>query len=107
MNKYAHIKSLKDLDNEILRLKIKKSIIQQDLANNVDDFKESLRPMNLIKEALGISGSKSSGQTQFLNGGNGMFSNGKFFTYIKYIALGVSTIKGGASLISSIKKIFR
>ena len=38
-NKYAHIKSMKDLDNEIVRLKIKKTIIKEEIGNNFVDLK--------------------------------------------------------------------
>lgn len=106
MNKYSHIKSMKDLDNEILRLKIKKNIIKEELGNSVTDFKESLKPLNLIKEAIGISGNGSRKYT-LLEEKDNIFNNGKIFTYLKYLALTVSTVKGGTSLIRKVKRIFR
>ncbi len=97
---------MKDLENEILRLKIKKNIIKEELGNNVVEFKESLRPINLIKEALGIAGSGSR-KHELLEDNDNIFSNGKIFTYLKYLALTVSTVKGGASLVKKVKRLFR
>lgn len=97
---------MKDLDNEILRLKLKKTIIKDELKSNVSDFKSSLSPINLLKEALGISGGERGGNGH-LNDSDSIFSSGKIFTYIKYIALTVTTIKGGSKLIRRIKSIFR
>lgn len=105
-NKYQHIKSLKDLDNEILRLKVKKNIITEELGNNFSDFKESLRPVNLIKEALGMIGNGGS-KLQILENKGSIFQNGKIFTYVKYLALTVSALKGGSALIKKVKRIFR
>lgn len=106
MNKYEHIKSMKDLDNEILRLKVKKHIIKEELGNNVSDFKASLSPINLIKEALGFSGS-SEQKFDLLEDKDNIFNNGKIFTYLKYLALTVSAVKGGTSIVRKIKRIFR
>ncbi len=97
---------MKDLDNEILRLKLKKNIIQDELRYNVSDFKASLSPINLIKEALGISSGDGNGEG-FFDGKQGIFRSGKIFTYLKYLALTVSTVKGGSKLIRKIKGIFR
>lgn len=105
-NKYEHIKSLKDLDNEILRLKIKKNIITEELGNNFGDFKESLRPVNLIKEAFGLTGNGGN-KLQLLEDKDNIFHSGKIFTYMKYLALTVSAVKGGAGLIRKVKRIFR
>lgn len=105
-NKYEHIRSLKDLDNEILRLKIKKNIITEELGNNFGDFKESLRPVNLIKEALGLTGHGAS-NLPILEDKANIFNTGKIFTYLKYLALTVSAVKGGSSLIKKVKRIFR
>ena len=97
---------MKDLDNELLRLKLKKTIIQDELKYNVSDFKASLSPINLLKEALGISGGERNGEGYFEDR-HGIFRSGKIFTYLKYVALTVSTIKGGSKLIRKIKGIFR
>lgn len=107
-NKYGHIKSMKDLENEILRLKIKKNIITEELGNNFGDFKESLRPMNLIKEALGLIGNGNDGSNKFqlLEDKGTIFNNGKIFTYLKYLALTVSAVKGGSTLIRKVKRLF-
>ena len=105
-NKYGHIKSMKDLDNEIVRLKIKKNIIKEELGNNFTDFKQSLRPINLIKEALNIGGGDSR-RFPILEDKNNILNNGKIFTYLKYAALAVSTLKGGTSLFRKVRRIFR
>lgn len=102
--KYAHIRSERDLDNEIIRLKLKKSIIEQELSNNVSDFKESMRPINIFREAIGISG--HSNKLQFLGEGDNIFQSGKVFTWVKYLALTVATLKGGRRIINTVKRIF-
>src|SRR5690554_4392085 len=98
--KYAHVRSMKDLDNEIIRLKLKKNILEQELENNVNDFKQSMRPMNILREAIGMSG--HSNNLQFLDERDNIFNNGKVFTWLKYLALTVSTIKGGKRLINTV-----
>lgn len=101
--KYAHIRSMKDLDNEIIRLKLKKNILEQELGKNVDDFKESMRPINIVREALGISG--RSNKLQFLDERDNIFNNGKVFTWLKYLALTVSTVKGGRRIFKTVKRL--
>lgn len=103
-NKYAHIKSMKDLDNEIVRLKIKKTIIKEEIGNNFVDLKESLRPINLLKDVFNIG---DSNRFAALEDNDNIFNNGKIFTYMKYVALLVSTVKGGTSLVRKVKRIFR
>lgn len=95
---------MRDLDNEIIRLKLKKSILEQELGNNVDDFKQSMRPINLIREAIGFSG--HSNKFQFLEERDNVFNNGKIFTVLKYLALTVSTVKGGKRIFRTVKRIF-
>lgn len=102
--KYAHVRSMRDLDNEIIRLKLKKNILKQDLTNNLVDFKESMRPINLFKEVIGISG--HSNKLQFLEERDNIFRDGKVFTWLKYLALTVSTVKGGSRIFRTVKRIF-
>ena len=102
--KYAHVRSMTDLDNELIRLKLKKTIIEQELSNNLGDFKESMRPINIFREAIGISG--QSNKLQFLDEGDNIFHNGKIFTWLKYLALTVSTVKGGRRIFKTVKRIF-
>lgn len=97
---------MNDLDNEILRLKLRKNVIKEELGYNVAELKQSLSPLNLIKEALGLGGGSSS-KMQFLEDKDNIFGNGKIFTYLKYLAITISTVKGGASLVKKIKRIFR
>lgn len=104
-HKYTHVRSVKDLDNEILRLRIKKNILEQDLNTNLTDFKRSLYPGNIIREALGFA-TRPGGKFQILTKEDNIFSNGKIFTYLKYLALAVSTIKGGTKVVRRVKRIF-
>ena len=104
-NKYEHLRSMKDLDNEIIRLKLKKNIIEQELVNNLGDFKQSMRPINIIREAIGgISGHTN--RLQFLDEGDNIFQSGKVFTWVKYLALAVATVKGGRRIVNTVKRIF-
>jgi len=103
-NKYSHIRSMSDLDNELIRLKLKKKILEQELSNNVNDFKESMRPINIFREAIGISG--HSNKLQFLNEDDNIFRDGRLFTWLKYLALTVSTVKGGRRIFKTVKRIF-
>ncbi len=41
-HRYAHIKNLEQLDDEILRIKLKKGIIRNELSLSVESAKESL-----------------------------------------------------------------
>ena len=102
--KYEHVRSMKDLDNEIIRLKLKKNILEQDLMNNVGDFKQSMRPINIFREAIGING--HSNKLQFLDEGDNIFQSGKVFTWVKYLALAVATVKGGRRIVKTVKRIF-
>ena len=95
---------MNDLDNEIIRLKLKKSILQQELFNNVSDFKETMRPINIVREALGVSG--HSNKLQFLDEGDNIFRSGKVFTWVKYIALAAATLKGGRRIVNTVRRIF-
>lgn len=103
--KYDHVRSIKDLENEILRFRIKKNILEQDLKQNLTDFKHSLYPGNIIREALGFA-TRPGGKFQLLTKEDNIFNNGKIFTYLKYLALAVSTVKGGSKVVRRIKRIF-
>jgi|SRR5690554_124549 len=103
-SQYAHVRTMKDLENEIIRSKLKKNLLEQELENNVRDFKQSMRPVNVIREAFGMSGRAN--KFQFLNENDNIFNNGKIFTWLKYLALTVSTVKGGSRIVRSVKRIF-
>ena len=93
MTKYKNIHSLQQLDDELLKLKLKKKIIEQELLNNVDDFKNSLSPKHLIGEALGID-------TSHYNGS-------RIFSTIKSLAITFSVIRGGVGVFNRVKRLFR
>jgi hypothetical protein len=46
-HKFSHIKSLSDLDDEIIRTELKKSIIRNDIALRVSNVREMLKPASL------------------------------------------------------------
>lgn len=92
-NKYQHIRTVQNLEDEILKLKLKKNIIEQEMVNNVDDFKRSLSPKHLIGEALGL---------QFDSGGEN-----KFFTILKSLALTFTAVRGGLGVFNRIRRIFK
>ncbi len=92
MTKYNHIRSLEQLDDELLKLKLKKEIIEQELLNNVDDFKKSLSPRHLIGEALGIDVSHQTGS--------------RIFSTLKSLAITFSAIRGGLGIFNRVKRLF-
>lgn len=51
-HRYAHIKNLEQLDDEILRTKLKKGIIRNELSLSVESAKESLIKGKFIWSAL-------------------------------------------------------
>lgn len=91
--KFRHIRTMQNLDDEILKLTLKKKILEQDMLNNVDDFKKSLSPKHLLAEAFGLEPSGSS-------------SAGRIFTIIKSLALTFSAVRGGIGVYNKVKKIF-
>lgn len=93
ITKYNHIHSLKELDDELLKLKLKKKIIEQELLNNVDDFKKSLSPRHLIGEALGIDVQHHTGS--------------KIFSTLKSLAIAFSAVRGGVGIFNRVKRLFR
>lgn len=93
MTKYNHIQNLKQLDDELLKLKLKRKIIEQEMLNNVDDFKRSLSPRHLIGEALGIDVSHQTGS--------------RIFSTIKSLAIAFSAVRGGVGIFNRVKRLFR
>lgn len=91
--KYHHIRNMKQLDDELLKLKLKKRIIEEELLNNVDEFKRSLSPRHLIGEALGIDVSHQTGS--------------KIFSTIKSLAIAFSVVRGGVGVYNRVKRLFR
>lgn len=93
MTKYMNIHSLEQLDDELLKLKLKKKIIEQEMLNNVDDFKRSLSPRHLIGEALGIDLSHQTGS--------------RIFSTLKSLAIAFSAVRGGVGVYNRVKRLFR
>jgi hypothetical protein len=46
-HKFSHIKSLRDIDDEIMRTELKKSIIRNDISLRVSNVREMLKPASL------------------------------------------------------------
>ncbi len=92
MNKYKGIKSIKDLDNHILRLEIKKKVIAEQLGNNTSEFRESITIPGLLAGYLGINTSQS--------------FRGRINTVVRATIIAFSTFKGGKQLLKKIKSIF-
>lgn len=88
-----NIHSLEQLDDELLKLKLKKKIIEQEMLNNVDDFKRSLSPRHLIGEALGIDLSHQTGS--------------RIFSTLKSLAIAFSAVRGGVGVYNRVKRLFR
>ncbi|MEO6231368.1 MAG: hypothetical protein ABJB11_05050 [Ferruginibacter sp.] len=49
---YSNIKSSADLKTAIVKLEAKEAIEKEELISNFNSFKESMKPMNLIKSTL-------------------------------------------------------
>lgn len=93
MNKYSDIKSMKDLDNYVLRLEIKKKVIAEQLGNNVSEFKESITIPGLLAGYFGINTSQS--------------FRGKLAVITRATVIAFSTFKGGKTLLKKIKGFFK
>lgn len=93
MKKYNHIRTLQNLDDEILKLKLKKNILEKEMLNNVGDIKRSLSPKHLLGEALGIK--------------TGDSTRNRFFSILKSLALGFSAVRGGLGIFNRVKRLFK
>jgi hypothetical protein len=51
-HKFSHIKSLRDIDEEILRTELKKEIIKEDISLRVATVREMLKPASLVWQLL-------------------------------------------------------
>jgi len=58
-HKFSHVKSLRDIDNEILRTEVKKEIIKEDISLRVATVREMLKPASLMWQILRSFTSKS------------------------------------------------
>ena len=51
-HKFSHIKSMRDIDEEILRTELKKEIIKEDISLRVATVREMLKPASLVWQIL-------------------------------------------------------
>lgn len=63
MNKFSHISSIKDIDDEILRTELKKKIIREDLSLRVGTAKQLLRPATFGLQLLQILSTRNTGKS--------------------------------------------
>lgn len=93
MTKFNHIRTTDDLDDELLKLKLKKKILEQEMLNNVDDFKRSLSPKHLIGEVFGFDMDSNTGS--------------RLFSTLKALAITFSAVRGGLGVFNRVKRLFR
>jgi hypothetical protein len=51
-HRYQHIRNIRDLDDELLRLKLRKQIIRNELSLNVEAAKEQLLSANFLMKGI-------------------------------------------------------
>ncbi len=83
---------MKDLDNYILRLEIKKKVIGEQFSQNTVEFRESITIPGLLAGYFGVNTSQS--------------FRGRMYTVIRATVIAFSTFKGGKKLLKKIKGFF-
>jgi len=93
-HKFSHVKSLRDIDNEILRTEVKKEIIKEDISLRVATVREMLKPASLMWQILRSFTSKS--------GANSVSS-----TLIKTVTEILTTVEASKYGFELLKKVFK
>jgi len=93
MNKYSHIRSMKDLDLEIVRLDIKKKIIVEEMRGNMNDLREDLSFPNMLLNMIGVEVSEN--------------VRSKIYTIFRAAVIIFTTIRGGKKILRTISNIFK
>lgn len=93
MNKYSHVRSIKELNLEITRLEIKKKIIAEEMRGNVNDLREDLTFPNMLLNMIGLEVSEN--------------VRSKIYTIFRAGVIIFTTIRGGKKILRAITNIFK
>jgi hypothetical protein len=81
-----------NLEDEILKLNLKKGVIKEDMENNYLRVKRAFSPSHIVGEVLGIAPTR--------------LGNHKFLNVLKGGIIAFSTIRGGIGIFNKAKNIF-